>query len=70
MTLPASTLSQAALSVSQADLARVNSTRPETIDEANAELAAAVADVTLYQEESTRKARLITTGASTQAQAD
>ncbi|MGZ2409262.1 HlyD family secretion protein [Rhizobium ruizarguesonis] len=63
-------MSQAALSVSQADLARVNSTRPETIDAANAELAAAVADVTLYQEESARQARLITTGASTQAQAD
>ncbi|MFH7572146.1 efflux RND transporter periplasmic adaptor subunit, partial [Pseudomonas syringae group genomosp. 7] len=50
-------MSQAALSVSQADLARVNSTRPETIDAANAELAAATADVTLYQEESARQAR-------------
>ncbi|MBX5169785.1 biotin/lipoyl-binding protein [Rhizobium sp. NZLR1b] len=63
-------MAQAALAVSEADLTRVNSTRPETIDAANAELAAATADVTLYQEESTRQARLITTGASTQAQVD
>ncbi|PDT29615.1 secretion protein HylD [Rhizobium sp. L9] len=63
-------MAQAALAVSQADLARVNSTRPEKIDAANAELAAAAADVTLYQEESARQARLITTGASTQAQVD
>lgn len=63
-------MAQAALAVSEADLTRVNSTRPETIDPANAELAAATADGTLYQEESARRARLITTGASTQAQVD
>ena len=63
-------MAQAAVGVSEADLTRVNSTRPETIDAANAELAAASADVTLYQEESARQARLITTGASTQAQVD
>lgn len=63
-------MAEAAFGVSEADLARVNSTRPETIDAANAELAAASADVTLYQEESARQARLITTGASTQAQVD
>ncbi|EGE61139.1 UNVERIFIED_ORG: HlyD family secretion protein [Rhizobium esperanzae] len=63
-------MAQAALAVSEADLVRVNSTRPETIDAANAELAAASADVTLYQEESARQARLISTGASTQAQVD
>jgi HlyD family secretion protein len=63
-------LAEAAVGVSEADLTRVNSTRPETIDAANAELAAASADVTLYQEESARQARLITTGASTQAQVD
>src|SRR6478736_3440120 len=57
-------LAEAAVGVSEADLTRVNSTRPETIDAANAELAAASADVTLYQEESARQARLITTGAS------
>ncbi len=63
-------MAQAAVGVSEADLVRVNSTRPETIDAANAELAAANADVTLYQEESARQGRLITTGASTQAQVD
>jgi HlyD family secretion protein len=63
-------MAEAAVGVSEADLVRVNSTRPETIDAANAELAAANADVTLYQEESARQGRLITTGASTQAQVD
>ncbi len=63
-------LAEAAVGVSEADLTRVNSTRPETIDAANAELAAASADVTLYQEESARQARLITTGASSQAQVE
>jgi len=38
---------RAALSVAKADLVRINSTRPETIDARKAELAAAEADVTL-----------------------
>jgi HlyD family secretion protein len=63
-------MAEAALAVSKADLVRVNSTRPETIDAEKAELAAANADVTLYQEESARQAKLISTGASTQAQVD
>lgn len=63
-------MADAALAVSQADLVRVNSTRPETIDAAKAQLAAAEADVTLYQEETTRQAKLISTGASTQALVD
>jgi len=63
-------MSEAALSVAEADLVRVNSTRPETIAARKAELAAAAADVTLYQEESDRQAKLITTGASTQSRVD
>lgn len=63
-------MGEAALAVAQADLLRVNSTRPETIDAAKAELAAANADVVLYQEEAARQARLITTGTSSQAQVD
>jgi len=61
---------EAALAVAEADLVRVNSTRPETIAARKAELAAADADVTLYQEDSTRQAKLITTGASTQSRVD
>jgi len=63
-------MSQAALSVAEADLVRVNSTRPETIAARQAELAAADADVKLYQEDAGRQGRLITTGASTQARVD
>ncbi|MGV1793092.1 HlyD family secretion protein [Rhizobium sp. A37_96] len=63
-------MADAALAVSQADLIRVNSTRPETIDASKAQLAAADADVTLYQEETSRQAKLISTGASTQALVD
>lgn len=63
-------MADAALAVSQADLIRVNSTRPETIDASKAQLAAADADVTLYQEETNRQAKLISTGASTQALVD
>ncbi|MBO9195385.1 HlyD family secretion protein [Rhizobium sp. 16-449-1b] len=63
-------MAEAALAVSEADLVRVKSTRPETIDAAKAELAAANADVVLYQEESARQARLISTGASSQALVD
>lgn len=60
-------MAQAALAVAEADLVRVNSTRPETIAARKAELAAAEADVTLYQENSDRQGRLLKTGASTQA---
>jgi HlyD family secretion protein len=61
---------EAALAVAEADLVRVNSTRPETIAARKAELAAAAADVTLYQEDFDRQAKLITTGASTQSRVD
>jgi HlyD family secretion protein len=61
---------EAALAVAEADLVRVNSTRPETIAARKAELAAAAADVTLYQEDFDREAKLITTGASTQSRVD
>ncbi|MBY5666869.1 HlyD family secretion protein [Rhizobium leguminosarum] len=63
-------MAEAALAVAEADLVRVNSTRPETIAARNAELASAAADVTLYQEDSQRQAKLITTGASTQSRVD
>ncbi|MDE1992943.1 MAG: efflux RND transporter periplasmic adaptor subunit [Rhizobiaceae bacterium] len=63
-------MSEAALAVAQADLVRVNSTRPETIDARRAELAAADADVTLYQEASARQAKLVTSGSSTQSQVE
>ncbi|KWV60071.1 secretion protein HylD [Rhizobium altiplani] len=63
-------MAEAALAVAEADLVRVNSTRPETIAARKAELAAAVADVTLYQEDFDRQAKLITTGASSQSRVD
>ncbi|KAA1176514.1 HlyD family secretion protein [Rhizobium tropici] len=63
-------MTEAALAVAEADLVRVNSTRPETIAARKAELAAAAADVTLYQEDSDRQAKLIATGASTQSRVD
>lgn len=63
-------LTEAALAVAEADLVRVNSTRPETIAARKAELAAAAADVTLYQEDFNRQAKLITTGASSQSRVD
>ncbi|WP_025658287.1 efflux RND transporter periplasmic adaptor subunit [Rhizobium sp. IBUN] len=63
-------MAEAALAVAEADLVRVNSTRPETIAARKAELAAAAADVTLYQEDFDRQAKLITTGASTQSRVD
>ena len=47
---------RAALAVAKADLDRINSTRPETIAARKAEVAAAEADVTLYQENYTRQA--------------
>ncbi|RDJ13942.1 HlyD family secretion protein [Rhizobium grahamii] len=63
-------MAEAALAVAEADLVRVNSTRPETIAARKAELAAAAADVTLYQEDFDRQAKLITTGASSQSRVD
>ncbi|AYD02274.1 HlyD family secretion protein [Neorhizobium sp. NCHU2750] len=63
-------MSEAALAVAEADLARVNSTRPETIAARRAEVAAADADVQLSQENSARLSRLLASGSSTQAQVD
>ena len=61
---------RAALSVANADLNRINSTRPETIAARKAELAAAEADVTLNQETYDRKAQLSRTGNAPQAAAN
>lgn len=61
-------MSEAALAVAKADLTRVNSTRPETIAARKAELAAADADVKLYQEDFDRQDRLVKSGSSPQAQ--
>lgn len=61
---------EAALAVAQADLARINSTRPETINARKAELAAAEADVVLAQEIHNRNAQLVRTGATPQARVD
>jgi HlyD family secretion protein len=63
-------MAEAALAVAQADLIRVNSTRPETIAARRAELAASDADVTLYQEASDRQAKLVSSGSSTQSQVE
>ncbi len=61
---------RAALSVANADLNRINSTRPETIAARKAELAAAEADVTLNQETYDRKVQLARTGNAPQATVD
>lgn len=61
---------QAALAVAKADLDRVSSTRPETIAARRAELAAAQADVTLYQEAYGRQAQLVRSGNTPQARVD
>jgi HlyD family secretion protein len=61
---------KAALSVARADLDRVNSTRPETIAARKAELAAAQADVVLYQEVYNRQAELVRSGNTPQAKLD
>lgn len=61
---------EAALRVAKADLDRVNSTRPETIAARRAELAAAAADVTLYQEAYGRQAQLSQSGNTPQARVD
>jgi HlyD family secretion protein len=63
-------MSEAALAVAQADLVRVNSTRPETIAARKAAVAASDADVTLYQEASARQAKLVSSGSSTQSQVE
>jgi len=61
---------QAALGVARADLDRVSSTRPETIAARRAELAAAEADVTLYQDAYGRQTQLIRSGNTPQARLD
>lgn len=61
---------RAALGVAEADLARVNSTRPETIAARQAELAAADADVVLYQESYGRQAQLVRSGNTPQSRVD
>jgi HlyD family secretion protein len=68
--LAALTAAQAALAVARADLARVNSTRPETIAARRAELAAAEADVRLAQETYDRQAALVRQGNTPQARLD
>lgn len=61
---------KAALGVAQADLARINSTRPETIAARKAEVAAADADVTLAQETYNRQAELSRSGNTPQSRVD
>jgi HlyD family secretion protein len=62
--------SRAALGVAKADLARVDSTRPETISARRADLAAAQADVTLSQESYKRQAELARSGNAAQQRVD
>jgi HlyD family secretion protein len=61
---------RAALSVANADLARINSTRPETIAARRADAAAAQADVTLAKETFDRQNQLAATGNAPQARVD
>ena len=61
---------RAALAVARADLDRVNSTRPETIAARKAEVAAAQADIVLYQETYDRQAQLVKTGSTPQSRVD
>ncbi len=61
---------RAALSVANADLARINSTRPETIAARRADSAAAQADVTLAKETFDRQNQLASTGNAPQARVD
>lgn len=63
-------LAQATLSVARADLARVDSTRPETIAARRAELAAAEAEIVLNREAYNRQAQLVRTGNTPQAKVD
>lgn len=68
--IAALTAARAALGVAKADLDRINSTRPETIAARKAELAAADADVTLYQETYDRQATLARSGNTPQSRLD
>lgn len=61
---------EAAVAVARADLARVSSTRPETIAARQAEVAAADADVKLYQEVYNRQAQLVQGGSTPQSRVD
>jgi len=61
---------QAAVGVARADFARISSTRPETIAARQAELAAADADVKLYQEVYDRQSQLIRSGSTPQSRLD
>lgn len=61
---------QAAVAVAKADLARIESTRPETIAARKAEVAAAEADIVLARETYERQARLLKTGNTPQAKVD
>lgn len=61
---------EAALAVAEADLVRVNSTRPETISARKAELEAAQADVVLYQANQQRQQRLLSSAATAQSTVD
>ncbi len=61
---------QAATEVAKADLDRVSSTRPETIAAREAELAAAQADVVLFQETYGRQAQLAKAGNASQQHVD
>ena len=61
---------QAALAVAQADLDRINSTRPETIASRQADLDAAIADEKLAQETYRRQTALARTGNTPQARVD
>ncbi|MFB9952898.1 HlyD family secretion protein [Rhizobium puerariae] len=63
-------MAQAALTVSEADLVRVNSTRTEVIAARKAEAEAAQADVTLYQSDAARQSQLLATNAAPQARAE
>lgn len=60
----------AAFAVAKADLDRVNSTRPETIAARKAEVAAAQADIVLYQETYDRQAHLVQSGNTPQSRVD
>jgi HlyD family secretion protein len=61
---------QAALGVAKADLARVDSTRPENIDARRDERAAAQADVVLAQQDFERQSTLVKSGSTPQARVE
>lgn len=60
----------ASVAVARADLDRISSTRPETIAARRAELAAADADVKLYQEVYNRQTQLVSGGNTPQSRVD